>query len=135
MNGGPIDWRDLFSSASGRISRTRFWIAVVLLFTVAAAYEAAAGPTLKVLTFWIIYPVLLASATCVLAKRLHDRGRSGWWAALVLFVVVMIWPSPHGVRGLLAVPVLIWAFVELGLMAGEQGANRFGPGPSVMTIA
>jgi uncharacterized membrane protein YhaH (DUF805 family) len=129
MSGRPIDWRDLFASAAGRSSRAAFWIAALLLFAVAVAYEAAAGPPLKLLTFWIIYPILLASATCVVSKRLHDRGRSGWWGALVLFVIVMIWPSPHGVRAVLAAPVLLWSFVELGLMAGEQGANRFGPSP------
>jgi uncharacterized membrane protein YhaH (DUF805 family) len=128
MQGAPIDWRDLFASAHGRTRRGMFWIASLGLFIVAVAYEVAAGPTLKLLTFWILYPFLIASAACVLSKRLHDRGRSGWWAALVLFVVVMNWPSPHGVRALLAAPVLLWAFVELGLMPSELGANRFGPG-------
>ncbi len=129
MHTGAIDWRELFASASGRSARTPFWIATALLLAVAGAYEAAAGPTLRLLTFWLIYPVLLAGATCVLAKRLHDRGRSGWWAALVLFVVVMNWPEPRGVRAVLAFPVLVWAFVELGLLSGEQGANRFGASP------
>lgn len=129
MNGRPVDWRDLFASAAGRAPRGHFWIAAVALFLVAGAYEAVAGPTLKLLTFWMIYPLLIASATCVISKRLHDRGLSGWWAALVLFVIVVIWPSPHGARAVLAAPVLIWAFVELGLMPGEQGANRFGPRP------
>ncbi len=129
MHTGAIDWRELFASASGRAARAPFWIAMALIFAVAVAYEAAAGPTLRLLTFWLIYPVLLAAASCVIAKRLHDRGRSGWWAALVLFVVVMIWPEPRGSRAILAFPVLVWAFVELGLLAGEQGANRFGASP------
>jgi uncharacterized membrane protein YhaH (DUF805 family) len=129
MNGGLIDWRELFLLAGGRTARAAFWIAVAMLFAVSALYEALAGPTLKLLTFWFVYPALLASSACVLSKRLHDRGRSGWWAALVLLAVVMIWPTPHGVRAVIAWPVLIWAFVELGVMAGEQGANRFGPNP------
>ena len=135
MNGGPIDWRELFASAAGRTPRGHFWIGAISLFLIAGAYEAIAGPTLKLLTFWIIYPVLIASAACLIAKRLHDRGRSGWWAALVLFVIIMIWPSPHGGRAALATPVLIWSFVELGLMAGEQGANRFGPSPAAAVSA
>lgn len=129
MNGGPIDWRELFMSAAGRSSRGPTWTAVAALFIVSMIYEAVAGPTLKLLTFWFVYPALLASAACVLSKRLHDRGHSGWWAALVLFALAMIWPSLRGARGVVAVPVMIWAIVELGVLAGEQGANRFGPSP------
>jgi len=124
-----IDWRALFTSSAGRTSRGPFWIAVAVLMTAAALYEAVTGPTLRLLTFWFIYPVLLASGACVLAKRLHDRGRSGWWAALVLIALAMDWPEPYGARAILALPVLIWALVELGLLAGEEGANRFGPSP------
>jgi uncharacterized membrane protein YhaH (DUF805 family) len=127
---GATDWRELFTSAAGRTARAPFWIAIALIFALAAAYEAVVGPPLRLLTFWLIYPVLLAAATCVLSKRLHDRGRTGWWAALVLFMVVMNWPEPHGGRAILALPVLVWAIVELGLLAGEQGANRFGASPS-----
>ena len=129
MNAAPIDWRDLFAAAGGRCPRAPFWIAAAALFVVSAIYEAVAGPTLKLLTFWFIYPELLASAACVLSKRLHDRGRSGWWAALVLVAVAMVWPAPSGARVLLAIPVLVWAMVELGLLPGEEGANRFGPSP------
>jgi len=129
MAGGPIDWRELFLSPGGRVSRGPCWIAVASLFLVSLIYEAAAGAPLRLLTFWFVYPGLLASAACVISKRLHDRGHSGWWAALVLFALVMIWPTPHGATAVLALPVLIWAFVELGFLAGEQGANRFGPSP------
>ena len=129
MSGGPIDWRGLFMSASGRASRGTTWVAVAILFTVALLYEAVCGQTLKLLTFWFIYPVLLAAGACVLSKRLHDRGRSGWWAAMVLFAFAMTWPSPHGASAVLAAPIMIWAVVELGVMTGEQGANRFGLSP------
>lgn len=129
MSGGLIDWRNLFLSAEGRCARTQFWIGVTVLFSVLAAYEAVSGPTLRLLTFWFIYPALLASASCVLSKRLHDRGRSGWWAALVLFAWLLMWPDERGARSVLALPVLIWAAVELGVLAGEQGTNRFGVSP------
>lgn len=129
MNSGPIDWRELFATSAGRTPRALAWIAVAALLTVSALYEAVAGSTLKVLTFWIVDPVLLASGACVIAKRLHDRGRSGWWAALVLVAFVLIWPSPYGARAVIALPVLIWAVVELGLLPSEPGANRYGPSP------
>ena len=116
----PIDWRILFASPAGRAARAPTWIAVASLFTVSVVYEAVAGPTFKLLTF---------SSACVLSKRLHDRGRSGWWAALVLLALALVWPEFRGGWAVLATPVMIWAVVELGLMAGEQGANRFGPPP------
>jgi uncharacterized membrane protein YhaH (DUF805 family) len=129
MNGGLIDWRNLFLSPQGRCGRRQFWIGAACLFSALAVYEAISGSTLRFLTFWLVYPALLASASCVLSKRLHDRGRSGWWAALVLFAWVLAWPDDRGGRSIVALPVLIWAGVELGVMAGEQGENRFGPNP------
>ncbi|HEY5289667.1 MAG TPA: DUF805 domain-containing protein [Caulobacteraceae bacterium] len=131
MNGGPIDWRELFASPVGRCPRTRFWFAAAALFILAVIYEVVAGPTAKLLTFWFVYPALLASGACVASKRLHDRGRSGWWAALVLLGVVLVWRAPSGGRLLLALPILVWSGVELVLMQGERGANRFGPSPLV----
>ncbi|MGI8839683.1 MAG: DUF805 domain-containing protein [Caulobacteraceae bacterium] len=129
MNGGLIDWRELFASPKGRAARAPFWIAAIALFIVSAIYEAVAGSTLRLLTFWFVYPVLLASAACVISKRLHDRGRSGWWAALTLLALVMIWPNPRGATAVLALPVIVWAVVELVVLPGEQGANRFGLSP------
>jgi uncharacterized membrane protein YhaH (DUF805 family) len=129
MSGGPIDWRELFAASAGRTARAPAWIAIAVLLGVSALYETAAVSTVKFLTFWFVDPLLLASGACVIAKRLHDRGRSGWWAALVLFAFVLVWPSPHGARAVIALPVLIWAVVELGLLPGEPGVNRFGPSP------
>jgi len=135
MNGEPIDWRELFASPIGRCPRARFWFAAGSLFLLAALYEAVAGPTAKLLTFWFAYPALLASAACVVSKRLHDRGRSGWWAVLVLLGVVLVWRAPSAGRLLLALPILVWSAVELALMQGEQGANRFGPSPATAVIS
>jgi uncharacterized membrane protein YhaH (DUF805 family) len=125
----PIGWTELFWSASGRVARTPFLIACAALIAVAAVYEAWVGPILHWLTGWLVYPALIWSAACVLSKRLHDRGRSGWWAALVLFALIAVWPSPHGFAAILFVLVLGWAAIELGVMQGEDGANRFGPSP------
>jgi uncharacterized membrane protein YhaH (DUF805 family) len=130
MNGGPIDWRELFASAAGRSSRLRFWIGAGALLLLTAFYDAIAESGTKLLTFWFVYPALLASGACVISKRLHDRGHSGWWAALVLTALIFAWPNSNGARVLLAAPVLVWAFVELVLLPGETGANRFGQSPA-----
>lgn len=135
MNGARIDWRHLFASPEGRCSRGRFWFAVLALLFLAALYEAVVGSTLKLLTFWFVYPALLASGACVVSKRLHDRGRTGWWAALVLVGVMLIWREPSAARLLVALPIMIWSIVELGLLNGEPGSNRFGPSPLTVATA
>jgi len=126
---GRIGWTELFLSASGRLARTRFWIASAVLVAVAALYEAWVGATLHWLTGWLVYPALLYAGACVLSKRLHDRGRSGWWAALILFALIAVWPTPHGIGALIFTLILGWAVIELGVMQSEAGANRFGPSP------
>jgi uncharacterized membrane protein YhaH (DUF805 family) len=123
------EWAELFLSSNGRLSRTPFLIAAGVLIGVAVLYEAIAGYTLHWLTGWLVYPALLFSGACVLSKRLHDRGRSGWWALLILVAVVAVWPQPEHFLDFLFSLVLIWAIVELGVMGGEQGANRYGANP------
>jgi uncharacterized membrane protein YhaH (DUF805 family) len=132
---GQIDWSDLFFSAAGRAPRAPSWLAAVVLLGVAAIYEAAVGPTLHWLTGWLVYPPLFYCGACVLSKRLHDRGRSGWWAALILLATVAVWPAPDSFFDFLFALVLIWALIELGTMPGEPGANRYGPNPLTGAVA
>ncbi|HYE43371.1 MAG TPA: DUF805 domain-containing protein [Caulobacteraceae bacterium] len=130
---GRIDWSGLFFSAEGRASRTPFLIAAAILIVLTAVYEAVVEPQSMAALHWVtgifVYGGLFYAGACVLAKRLHDRGKSGWWAALILFAIVMVWPAPYGVLDFLGVLVLIWAVVELAVLPGEQGSNRFGPNP------
>ena len=124
-----IDWKTLFISAEGRLSRTHFWVAAGLLVGVLMLYEAVfGGRTWQLLTGWMIYPILIYVGSCVFAKRFQDRGRSGWFAAPVVLATIGVlgpWnPVDRVVWG-----ILIWATVELAVMTGEQGANRFGISP------
>lgn len=123
------DWVELYTASTGRLARTPFLIAAAILFGVAWLYEFLAGSTLRWLTGWIAYPVLLYAASCILAKRLHDRGRSGWWAGLLVLGMIAVWPWPEGFIDFLFVLLLGGAVIELGVMSGEEGANRFGPNP------
>jgi uncharacterized membrane protein YhaH (DUF805 family) len=131
---GQIRWTDLFFSASGRLGRTPFVIVAVAWILIAGVYDAAFSANVHWLSGWIIYPALIYTGACVLSKRLHDRGRSGWWAALVLFALIAVWTRPYGVTSFLFILVLIWAAIELGVMQGEVGANRFGPSPMAMAV-
>ena len=124
-----MDWSELFFSGAGRAPRGPSLIAAALLLAIAALYEAIVGPTLHWITGLFVYLPLVFSGACVLSKRLHDRGRSGWWAALILVAIVAIWPRPDSFFDFLFALVLIWAGVELGAMPGEPGANRYGRNP------
>ncbi|WKL57084.1 DUF805 domain-containing protein [Asticcacaulis sp. ZE23SCel15] len=128
-----IDWSELFFSSTGRGRQMPFVIAGVILLIALAFYESVVTGGLKLLTGWVVYPVLFFCAACVLSKRLHDRGRSGWWSAVILVAFVMVWPQPEGFFDFIGVAVLVWAFVDLTLMPGERGMNRYGPPIRVTT--
>jgi uncharacterized membrane protein YhaH (DUF805 family) len=129
MNGGQINWTVLFLSSTGRLPRFPFLVAMALILTALILFESAVPEVLRWTTALAVYPGLLFVSACVLSKRLHDRGRSGWWAALILLAFAVVWQQRGNIILALFVLVVIWAAVELGLMPGEEGANRFGPNP------
>jgi uncharacterized membrane protein YhaH (DUF805 family) len=65
-------------------------------------------------THYATLALLVLITYTVAAKRLHDRGRSGWWQVMV-FVPVIGWG---------------WLAVELFILPGSPGANRYGPHPT-----
>jgi len=121
-----IDWGELFFSSTGRVQRTPFVVAAVVLLVMLAFYQSLTTAALQWVTGWVVYPVMVFVGACVLSKRLHDRGRSGWWAAVILVAVFMVWPSPRGFFDFVAVVVLAWAAIDLAVMPGERGDNRYG---------
>lgn len=121
------DWAELFLSSTGRVKNTPFIIAILVLILALKLYEATISGPLVFVLGWVVYPAFFFSGSCVLSKRLHDRGRSGWWAAVILVAMMMVWPSPEGFFDFIGVIVLVWAFVELVLMPSERGDNRYGP--------
>ena len=127
----PIDWKTLVISAEGRLSRVQFWIAGGILFVVMAIYEGlvAGAAAFHWITGWPIYIAALFFGTCVLSKRLHDRGRSGWYAAPILFALTGVWTGFNSPADAVFLVILIWAVVELAVLTGETGGNRFGPSP------
>lgn len=126
---GQTDWLEFFTSGTGRVSRAPFLATMAVLAILATLYEAMTGNTLRWLTGWVVYPALLFVSAVMLSKRLHDRGRSGWWTFLIVVAIAVVWPLPDGFIDFIGVLVLVWAVIELGIMPGEQGANRYGPNP------
>jgi uncharacterized membrane protein YhaH (DUF805 family) len=82
-----------------------------------------------------ILPILVAGIGMPV-RRLHDRGKSGWWAAaLVIFpelVSLERTPETSGAAppallalvSLIAAVLEIWGWVEIGFRRGACGANR-----------
>ncbi len=120
-----IEWADLFFSLNGRAGALPSAVAAAVLVFVLLVYESVVKGGLQMMG-WVVYPAFLYMGACVLAKRLHDRGRTGWWAAIILLAIAMVWPNPQGFLDFIAVLLLLWAFVELCIMPGERGDNRYG---------
>lgn len=118
-----MDWKYLLTSFDGRINRAKFWAGIGVLIAVgivATIIDALLGTKISTGGGGEIGIVgILASlasiyfALALYAKRWHDRDKSGWWTLIAL------------------VPIIggIWLLVELGILEGTKGANRFGPDP------
>ena len=140
-----MNWQHLLLSFSGRTGKRDFWLGFGVLFV--AGMVANLLPIVgTIATLALLYPW-----TALLAKRLHDFGRSGW--------LVLVPAAPAAVSGALALVAtlamsnvatvgsafaiagsallistvamliglgfLIWA----GLKDGDPGANAYGPSP------
>lgn len=102
-------------------------------------------------TIWLPSAVLSLAVVALLAaavvRRLHDRGKAGWWGLLPLpFLVAshaaapaavgmfMGRREPSGLEGLLLLPGwLFWIALAVLVVQlageGDSGPNRFGPEP------
>ena len=132
-------------SFHGRINRAKFWIAALVYFVInfvltgigavsdSATFQALNG---------MIGIVVLISSIAVGMKRLHDRGKSGWYllffyvapgilmmAAIGTYLTMEDGTLVSALLGLVAFAIGVWAFVELGCLRGTVGSNRFGPDP------
>ncbi len=88
-------------------------------------------------------PIALLFQLATLFRRAHDRNKSAWWllavylGPLVLaFVIGSQEAKTHVPAGALAalsladLALLIWGWVELALLRGTPGPNRFGEAPA-----
>ncbi len=112
---------DTLLSPNGRIGRATFWSATLALaaLTGAALYGQSALAGAGAISAAAADPVSLGMvlalpvawmAFCLLVKRWHDRGRSGWWF----------------LAGLVPVVGQLWVLVDCGLLPGASGSNRYG---------
>lgn len=148
-----MDLGHLFTSFDGRINRKPCWIGTIILVVVNLVISFVVGMVLGVsimapdfrfkLVSLVLAVVFLYPAAALMVKRLHDRDRPAWLAALFLAPsliksvtdLIGITGSrfnPNMLDFLLssALPIVgIWVFVELGCLRGSIGTNQHGPDP------
>ncbi len=138
-----MDIVGLFFRLDGRINRQTFWLG----FVVAAGLIALADMATRNTAGWIqlvLWLVLGYPLIAVMVKRLHDRGRTGWWTlGLALPFILgplaglawrLVGAGETSIAQAMSVglslgAVLVAALViyELGLREGDAGYSRHGP--------
>jgi uncharacterized membrane protein YhaH (DUF805 family) len=107
----------LYFSSTGRISRKTYWFAWLPLLALSVVTELLEGIVVTsgddVALLLITLLAVAIPSWMLFIKRLHDRGKSGW------FVLI----------GLIPVFGPLWLFVELGFLSGTTGSNLYGPDP------
>lgn len=132
----------------GRIGRVRYWLLTGLYFlglivglvafaVTGAMVDAHPGDTITLVMVPIGIIFILGMTIAIAGagvRRLHDRGKTGFW--LALYYGVPLWTTNHArfnVTGLIylviGLGVFIWAIVDLGVLRGDSESNSFGPSP------
>jgi uncharacterized membrane protein YhaH (DUF805 family) len=117
--------------------------------------EMPDGILFAVLAAQLIWLAGLWPIFAVGSKRLHDRDKGGWWLLVFWFLPFFLFFGGFGYgftsRGedvsaalstasimmMASLPIAVWGLVELGILQGTKGPNRFGadPIPAVDAVA
>jgi uncharacterized membrane protein YhaH (DUF805 family) len=136
-----------YFSFRGRTGRTMFWatfvVASVALFIAASvSVLIATVSTPLAWAFDVAMTPILVIWVAVMVRRLHDRNRTGWWAPVLIVLPSFLsnfamgaWTT-HALKDqaamfLVIVALLIWGWglVDLGILRGTVGSNRYGEDP------
>ncbi|HGY0161169.1 TPA: DUF805 domain-containing protein [Klebsiella pneumoniae] len=110
-------------SIKGRIGRRDFWIWIAIWLVTMSALFTLAGSNL-----------LNLQTAAVVVKRLHDRGKSGLWALLMVLAWMLLagnWSMlpqvwQWGVGRFVPTLIIVMMLIDLGAFVGTQGENKFG---------
>ena len=132
---GPVVGERGFSGwIAARANRREYWLWLVPIFAVATVLAAFGHPvwsavsSLPILFVWI--------------RRLHDLGRTGWWAPAINVVCnVTSWIIKFAIAGDTGVMIggllPLIAIIALGCIPGQPRKNEFGlpPGRKAKDLA
>jgi uncharacterized membrane protein YhaH (DUF805 family) len=108
-----------YATFDGRARRKEFWmfflwnfiIALVLAIILAIIAGVTRSPAVASVTYLYALAVFIPNLA-VLARRLHDTGRSGWWILIGLVPLIG------------AIVLLVFS-----VMDSQPGDNQYGPNP------
>ena len=143
-----LDFQYLFTSFEGRINRAKYWAGTIILAVISIVLGFVIGAIFGASTFGAILVVLVTLALfypgyAVAAKRFQDRDKPGITALYGLVpVLIASLLQAFGLTGtpqepnalgwictLVTMGVGLWFLIELGILKGTPGPNRFGGDP------
>lgn len=115
----------MFWWLKGRSNRREYWTYMAGL--TAVSFLLSHAPPVVNLAFSVI--MLL-----VQIRRLHDVGRSGWWAAAAIVApippsIALFYLAGEDVGLGVGLALGLALIVLIGALPGDPGENRFGPAP------
>ena len=141
-----------FFSFRGRLSRMAYWRTMLTLQLWSApafclslfailAFGSAAGVAITV-----VFATYMVAAVSCAVRRLHDRGKSGWWLIPMTFGPLLITALADRLLhihdaaaawsglalSLVALFGNLWVWAEIGFKRGPLGANPYGPPAQVV---
>jgi uncharacterized membrane protein YhaH (DUF805 family) len=142
-----MDFQYLFTSFDGRINRAKYWVGVVSLSVVWIILGFIIinifGQTIGGILMTLILLALFYAFYAVAAKRFQDRDKPGvtaLYGLVPLFVANLLGifgltGTPQGLNALgwictlINLGVILWFLIDLGILKGTPGPNRFGGDP------
>jgi uncharacterized membrane protein YhaH (DUF805 family) len=140
--------RYLFLSHRGRINRAKWLVATIALAVgsrltagIPAGFDT--GPSSKLLTTILFLNLWFGPAYALAAKRFQDRdkaGRTALYGLIPMQAAILVWlwgpvgtPGEPNTLGWICFAVeqgtTLWFLIELGMLRGVRGPNRFGNDP------
>ncbi|ELY6346767.1 DUF805 domain-containing protein [Cronobacter muytjensii] len=122
-------------SFKGRIGRRDFWAWMALWVALMIILFTLTGNNLlntQMAAFMLV--CMLWPTAAVVVKRLHDRGKSGAWALLMILAWMLLagnWAELGGiwqwaVGRFIPTLIMVMMVLDLGAFLGTQGENKYG---------
>jgi uncharacterized membrane protein YhaH (DUF805 family) len=139
-----VDYKSLLTTLDGRINRAQFWIGAAGFLIIWMIVDGIFGSSIfgRILKF-LLAIALFYPAYAVTAKRFQDRdkpGQTALYGLIPVFVAILL--GSFGLTGdptgpnalgwictLIYLGVGLWFGIELGILRGTPGPNRFGGDP------
>ncbi len=112
----------------GRSNRVDYWTSIAVLVALSVGFRLLFGGGGGVIQEFVLVMVAV--------PRLHDIGRSGWWAVAAFGIewvgvsaLVLVGGDQWATNSLWILGYVVLCVVVLGAWSGDPGENRFGPRP------